>query len=132
MTSSLAIKFIPGGQISLALDEKAEGFQAVCQSSLINLLTDAHTDTVFDTRGTDLFASALQGGVFDLRSAAHVCGFAASETLFFSREYDVADTVDRLNAVQLTPVFVGMQRMDVQVGFESIDRRTMSYFIPTT
>ena len=131
MNESLAIKFLTGGQISLVTDQRVEGFQAVCQNALVNLLVDAGTDTVFDQRGTDLFISSLQGSVFDLRSASHVCNFAASETLFFSRDTDTAAEADQLNAVHLTPVFVGAQRMDAQVGFESIDRRTMSFFIPS-
>lgn len=132
MNSSIGIKFLNGGAISLALDEPVVGFAAVTQNALMNLITDSDTDVLFSDRGTSLFLSALQGGIYDLRSANHICNFAASETLFFSREHETADTDDKLNAVQLTPVFLGLQRMDAQAGFQSIDLRTMSYSLPTS
>lgn len=129
MNRSLALKFQSGGELSIVTDEVVEGFRLVCQSALLNLLSEAGRDPIYSDRGTDLFSRALSGSVFDLRSASHECNFAASETLHFSRYVETADEADCLNAVQLKPVFVGLQRMDAEVGFESLDGRTFSYFL---
>lgn len=131
MNSSIAIQFLPGGAIELVPDTVVSGFAAVAQSALMNLLTDSQTDILFEDRGTSLFIQAVSGGVYDLRSASHLCNFAASETLFFSREHETADTDDKLAAVQLAPVLVGLQRMDIQAGFQAVDGRTISYFVTT-
>ncbi len=131
MTEGIAIVFQAGGQISLVLDERVQGFRSVVQNALVNLLTDDGTDMLYAKRGTELFRSALNSSIFNYRSASHACNFAASATLFFSREHEVADAADKLNRLGLDPVYLNTSRLDANAGFESIDGRTASFPINT-
>lgn len=129
MNRSLAIAFKPGGAIALSLAEEVKGFQCTVQNALVNLLTDEGSDMIFPTRGTGLFKSALNSAIFNFRSASHVCNFAASETLFFGREHEVAVSGHKMSRINLDPVFLNLSRMDVQAGFLSIDGENISFKI---
>lgn len=126
MASGIVISFLPDGSAEL-LPQIAVGLQASVQNALVNILTPAGSDLLFSQRGTALFATALSGGIFNPRSAAHAANFAASDTLFFSREYDVADTADQLREVSLQPSFTGVDSLTVESGFLSIGGTRMSY-----
>jgi hypothetical protein len=131
MNSSIEINFQPGGRLALVTDGRVEGFKAVVQNALVNMLTENGTDMLFPTRGTNLFKKALAGGIFNYRSASHACNFAAVDTLFFSREFETADTADKLNRVDLEPSAFSLGSLDARAGFTSIDGRTMSFAVPT-
>ena len=53
------------------------GIDNIKQKLVNNLMTDAGTDEVVPTRGTDLLRSVTGGGVYDLRTAQHALNFAA-------------------------------------------------------
>lgn len=127
MTQSIALKFEAGGGMRLMPDLKVSGMEAVVQNALVNLTTDAETDTLFPERGTVLFRSALSGGIFNFRSASHACNFAAVDTLFFSREHEVADAADKLAELVVDPSYLDVNRLDVQVSFESVGGQKMSF-----
>lgn len=127
MKKSLAIRFDKGGVVTLVTDQQADGMNAVVQNVLINLLTDSASDTLFPERGTDLFKAALSGGVFNFRSASHSCNFAASDSLYFSREYETADSGDKLADIVIDPVFLSVNSLDAQISFEAVDGRKMSF-----
>jgi hypothetical protein len=127
MTEGIAIVFQKEGYIALALGQRVQGFKAVIQNAMVNLLTDAGTDLIYADRGTTLFFRALNAGIFNYRSASHACNFAASDTLFFSREHEEADADDKLNTVGLEPALLNFNRLDATVGFVSIDGRSASF-----
>lgn len=130
MNHSIEIAFQPGGGLALNLSGTVEGFKAVVQNALVNLLTESGSDQLFTDRGTTLFYRALGGGIFNYRTATHACNFAAVDTLFFSREYETADTADKLNRLDLEPSGLSFARLDALAGFESVDGRTMSFAVP--
>lgn len=127
MTKSLTLRFDAGGEMTLITDQQVSGMEAVVQNAMVNLLTDAGTDSLFPARGTELFRTALSGGVFNFRSASHACNFAAVDTLFFSREYEVADAGDKLAEIVVEPSYLSVNRMEAQLSFESVDGRKMSF-----
>lgn len=126
MASGIVISFLPDGGAEL-LPQVVSGLQATVQNALVNILTPAGTDLLFSNRGTALFKTAISGGIFNPRSAAHAANFAASDTLFFSREYDVADTADQLREISLQPTFTGVDSLNVESGFLSLGGVRMSY-----
>ncbi len=131
MNKSIEINFMPGGRLALVTDGQVEGFKAVVQNALVNMLTENGSDMLFATRGTKLFNNALSGGIFNYRSASHACNFAAIDTLFFSREFETADTADKLSRVDLEPSAFSLGSLDARAGFTSVDGRTMSFAVPT-
>lgn len=130
MNKSIALEFQKEGAVALLLGASVSGFQAVVQNALVNLLTDAGSDLLFATRGTRLFKTALAGGIFNTRSASHACNFAAANTLFFSREYEISETPDKLQDVSMRPISVGINQMDASVSFSSVGGLSISIELP--
>ena len=127
MTNSISIILKPGGLAELDLTTKVGGFHAVVQNALVNLLTDQGVDVIYPGRGTDLLRTGLNSNIYNFQSASHACNFAASDTLFFSREHEQAEAKDKLDQIRILPSALSAERLDAEVGFASIDGRQMSF-----
>lgn len=127
MTKSLTLRFDAGGEMTLIPDQQVTGMEAVVQNVMVNLLTDSGSDVLFEDRGTDLFRTALNGGIFNFRSASHACNFAAVDALFFSREYEMADPDDKLTDIVVEPSYLSVNGMEAQLSFEAVNGRKMSF-----
>lgn len=130
MNASLELTFAPGGGLLLNTSSRVEGMRAVVQNALVNLLTDLSSDPVFPRKGTELMRQAFSGQIFDSRSAEHSASFAASDTLFFGREHDVAEAKDKIKEIFLVPKFPEALKLNLEATFVSIDDRRLSFPIP--
>jgi hypothetical protein len=127
MNKSLEIIFEPGGEIRLELDRAVEGFSATAQNALVNLITDKGRDKIFPDRGTNLLQAALATGLSNRRAASHQANFAAADTLFFSRENELAPPEDKLARVSLVPSKLNLRVLELQATFVSVDNRVLSF-----
>jgi len=127
MTNSISIILKPGGLAELDLTSKVQGFHAVVQNALVNLLTDKDIDVIYPDRGTRLLETGLNSNIYNFQSASHACNFAAADTLFFSREYEQAESQDKLDQIQIIPSSLTLEKLDAEVGFSAIDGRQISF-----
>ena len=127
MTSSPEITFRSDGLVSLDLNKGVSGALAVCQNALVNLLEIQGRDALFPLRGVDLLDRALSGAILDRRTADHAGNFAASDTLFFGRQWEVADTPDKLDKVFLSATISSASTLRVECTFVTIDGRVFSF-----
>ena len=130
MSKSVAIKFLPGGGAQLDFQTEVSGFLNEVQGALVNVLQDTGKDKLFGNRGTRLFRTALDGGIFNIRSASHVANFAAVDTLFFSREHSTANAENKLKEIILNPTAITLGSLEVEAGFVSIAGQTASFNVP--
>ncbi|MEG1542955.1 MAG: hypothetical protein RR382_00325 [Tannerellaceae bacterium] len=72
----------------LLLNDDVCDKDAYTQKCLVNLVTSAGTDKLYDERGTDLLRTAASGAIINKASANHECNAASINTLFFVRGYD--------------------------------------------
>ncbi len=127
MNRAPEIEFIEDGTIRINPAGSAEGFALVVQNALVNLISDQGDDTLFPDRGTNLLKGGLSGSIVDRVSAEHQAAFASSDTLFFSREQENADSPDKLVDVRLAVQKHTFLQLDLAATFISIDGRVMSY-----
>lgn len=127
MNRASEIQFLDDGSIKLNPDATAEGFALVVQGAMVNLISEQGSDTIFEERGTTLLRAGLSGSIVDRVSADHQAAFASADTLFFSREWELADTNDKLAEVRLAVKNQTLFQLELAATFISIDGRVMSY-----
>lgn len=132
MTRSTELTFHPDGLVSLDVNKEVSGALAVCQNALVNLLEIQGQDAIFPERGTDLLERALGGSILDRRTADHAGNFAASDTLFFSRQWEAADTGDKLDKIFLNATIAGAGNLRVESTFVTVDGRVFSFPLNAT
>lgn len=127
MNRSLELIFAADGTVQLNLEGTVQGFAAVVQNALVNLLTDRDRDPWFPERGTYLLQRAVASGLGDRRSAAHQANFAASSTLFFSRETELADRDDQIADLRLEPTNLNLLVLELQASFTAVNASVLSF-----
>lgn len=114
------------GETGPVFDTQAvEGFAATVQNALVNLGTRQGSDPVFPERGTGLQADAAGGRLVDLMSAQHSANYAASDTVFFTRDFQEKTDPDALAGVKLEPADFDGQHLFLDARFEAADGRTI-------
>jgi hypothetical protein len=128
-STATEILFLPDGSVELLPRSSVTGFPATVQRALVNCLEIQGADPIFPRRGTDLLARALGGSLLNLRAAEHAGNFAASDTLFFGREYDITDSQFKLAEMQLSVAVLSLAVLELQASFVSIGGVTTSFAI---
>jgi hypothetical protein len=128
-TTATELLFLPDGSVELLPQGSVTGFPATVQRAMVNCLEVQGEDPIFPRRGTDLLARALGGSLLNLRSAEHAGNFAASDTLFFGREYDVTESQFKLAEMQLSVAVLSLAVLELQASFVSIGGVTLSFSI---
>lgn len=124
MSRGLKIEFVKGGEVRLALTGEAAGFDAVVQNCTMNFLVAQGSDPLFPNRGTDLLQRGLSGSLFSQQGARHAGNFASIDTLFFSRQHELADSADKPAEVTAENLEFAVDRLSLQPVVTSIDGRT--------
>ena len=95
--NGLALKFSTDGKTGAIITQtEVSGFAATVQDALVNVATRAGSDPVFPDKGTSVQLDAASGALISVSSAQHSANYAASDTVFFLREFP--DTNDPTNA----------------------------------
>lgn len=108
-----------GGSPRLELNRSITGFAGSAQRCLINLGTRKGTDPVYEDRGTDLLLDAVSGRMIDANAAQHSANFAAADTYFFSRTFDLPGDAAALASVALTATQYDGRQVTMQAVFVS-------------
>lgn len=126
---SIRIDFKASG-CSLVLDETVEGFEAVAQNGMVNIVTAQGSDPGFPKRGTTLLVDALQGRMASLLASRHASELAAIDTLFFLRESDAPGTTEeRAESVGLQPLGYDGTELELNAYFEGTNGTKVGYEI---
>ena len=128
-TKAPEILFNADGSIELLTGGLVVDFRATAQRAMLNLLAVKGRDKVFPKRGTDLLVRALGGSLLNLRAAQHAGNFAASDTLFFTREFDVTESSSKLSEMRLSVATLSLDLLDLQAGFLSVGGENLSFTI---
>lgn len=126
---SLYIEFKRSGAV-LHLDKVVEGFVAVNQDCLVNLGTQVGTDETNPSRGTTLEKLGLgTSSIVSLRDAAHLGNGASAETDRFITEDEDPAEEDPLQAIDVGPIKLQSQVLELNVITQSINGATIG--LPT-
>jgi hypothetical protein len=101
------------------------GFEATVQNALVNLGTRQGTDPLYPERGTTLQKDASAGKLVELNSAQHASNFAASDTLFFLRDFDAVGDPDAISELKLAPANSDQKSLLLEATFLSADGRVL-------
>jgi hypothetical protein len=122
--SGLALSFDKEG-IRLLLDKSVSGLPAQVQAALLNVACARGSDPVYADRGTELMERAARDGVWSPARAQHLVNFAAVDTLFFLREVEPRTLPSSLQDVGLTPGFLGVKTLELDLYCESLDGQSL-------
>lgn len=117
----LKVNFNSDG-ITIDTEASVDGLEATIQNALLNIATRKGTDKVFPNKGTDLLHSAVTGKIVGINDANHVSQFAALDTLFFIRQFDITQPSNtRIGKIFMQPVSYNGHRLLINATFTDID-----------
>lgn len=90
-----------------------DGFAAVAQNGMVNLATRQGSDSIDNTRGTNLFESATVGSLIDEGEQQHATALAAERTRLFMR---VREDLEKIEDPKLKINEVGLEVSDVDLN----------------
>jgi len=113
------IDFSSGKKAELHLGRRVSGYDMSIQNALVLLGTSKGSDKAFPTKGTGLFSAATRGLLIDGQAAIHQAQFAAIDVLFFSREFEPATALEKIQEIRLTPSTINNDSIYLQAQFTS-------------
>lgn len=114
----LAINFVKSGAL-LAVGSKVSDFNTIVQNGMVNIATEAGSDPIYATRGTELYSAGVLGALTTYDEAYHASNFAALDTSFFLKLSDYTEVnYERVRLVELQPVTYTGTQMNINARFE--------------
>lgn len=101
---ALKINFGGANQTSIDWNSTVDGLSAVAQRAGVAMLTHEGSDKFLPSRGTDVAATLIGYGAFDLMGIQHVLNFGALKARSDMREFETPDRadVDRVGVIKAT------------------------------
>lgn len=120
MSDTLSITFSRSG-CTLDLGAARTGFEGTAQSTLVNLVTNAGSDRIFEERGTTLLRDAVSGAAIIGNRATHISNIAALETQNFMRLNSTDPTqVDEIANILLQPAVLKDRILHLATALTSV------------
>lgn len=127
MKRSLRIEFVDGDRISLDTQKEVQNEQSMIRSLVLNLVSAQGQDLIFPDRGTSFGWGDFGNVILTAANAGGTAKFAAADTLFFTREVSRVDPEDKPEELQLLPISITTNSLEMQLSCETVDGRTLSY-----
>jgi hypothetical protein len=120
--NGLKIDFSSAGGPKLDLASSIEGAYTSVQNALVNIATSQGSDSIFEDRGTNLLAQALQGRLVNLQAAQVASNFAAVDTTYFLATTETSQIpAERIQRIGLAPVVFNTNSLQLDAIFDMED-----------
>ena len=107
---------LTGSVPRLDLGSPVSGRDGLLQNASVNFVVERGSDRVFPERGTRLLSQETLGLRIDSMGIRHLCGFAATDTLTFTKNFS-----QEISEIRAIPMAYDEGRLKVDLGFRFSD-----------